>query len=127
MPRLLDAVGCSDLPRSLRASLVADNKQFRRNRQDRKWRARTPLWLRTQRDGAGYGVEIAGVVTDTGGSSTFGQRVRVDVGREGAVWCLRGIGTSGISLDDPSTDLAFADLRDQLHGRGWRRVAGAPR
>lgn len=62
-----------------------------------------------------------------GGSYTFGQRVRVDDGRGGAAWCLRGIKTSGVPLDDPSTDLAFADLRDELQGRGWRRVPGLPR
>lgn len=123
MEGLLEEVATDDLPLSTRTLLLeAVDPAYNLGRY---WYTDDPMWIQAQSVGrtgqpSSVMVEIAGSTrsTDYPGHSTW-QLLRIDVVRAGDQWKISGLSSSGRRADPNDAD---PQLRDQLEGKGWRRV-----
>ncbi|MBW9207396.1 hypothetical protein KV097_15750 [Mumia sp. zg.B17] len=121
---LLDEVGADDLPLSTRSGLVDEGEQASAGL-DRFWKTDDPMWIRTQLVGgteepSSVMVEIAGSIGVTQWPDYTGwSLLRIDVVRADDQWEVSGFSAGGRRARPDDAD---PQLRDQLEGKGWRRV-----
>ncbi|MDD9350151.1 hypothetical protein [Mumia sp.] len=121
---LLDEVGADDLPPSTRSGLVDEVEQASAGL-DRFWKTDDPMWIRTQLVGgteepSSVMVEIAGSIVVTQWPDYTGwSLLRIDVVRADDQWEVSGFSAGGRRARPDDAD---PQLRDQLEGKGWRRV-----
>ncbi|WP_156464553.1 hypothetical protein [Aeromicrobium sp. Root495] len=119
---VLESFGCDRLPEAVRDAVVEDTAAQVRSETGGHWNLDEALWIRSEHEGRGYGVELAAVMTDPS-KYVWWNLFRIDVGEEDGQWCVGRVGAEPFLPSDPSLDRATADIRDALIGTGWRRVS----